>query len=132
MLNEVIVEGAVTAKVWRYGDDLFFRLASYRDASRPAKPLHPDAVGKTDKKAAPDYITVRVPGGMIAGVPVTVKRGQRLRVHGWLASFDEQLTLGDFLQQAEGDKPQVEDKYLGLAMPTYRLDLICERIVVLD
>lgn len=131
MLNKVTVEGVVTAKIWRYDDDLFFRLACYRDATRPLKPLHPNAVDKTDKKAAPDYITIRVPGGMIAGVPVAVKREQHLRVYGWLASSDERLTLGDFLRQAEGPKPELRE-HLDLAMPTYRLDVVCERIVLLE
>ncbi len=38
MLNEVQIEGLVARESWTYDKDLFFRLASYRDAGLPAKP----------------------------------------------------------------------------------------------
>jgi hypothetical protein len=127
MLNESVVEGVVTGKIWNYGGDLFFRLACYRDPGRPNK-AHP---GGGDRDA-PDYVTVRVMDGMVGGVTVSVRPRQRVRVHGWLASRDETLTLQQFVDEVEDDKPAVAKKYLDTSIPTYRLDLVPQRIVVLQ
>ena len=59
MLNEVQIEGIIAKEPWKYDRDLFFRVASYRDADMPAKP------DITPGRDEPDYINVRVPGGEI-------------------------------------------------------------------
>ena len=50
MLNEVQIEGIVARESWSYDRDLFFRIASYRDAGLPAKVL-PVKFSETEKSA---------------------------------------------------------------------------------
>jgi hypothetical protein len=54
MINEVIIEG-IAIKNWKYLDDLFVRLASYREPDLPSRPY--DAV-----RDLADYVNVRLPG----------------------------------------------------------------------
>lgn len=130
MLNEIIVEGIVTSKQWRYDGHQFFRLASYRDTTRPTKPAPDHVENHTDK---PDYVTIRMPNGLVGGVPVTVEKGQHVRIHGYLASQDGTMSLAQFLSDARGkDKPQVSKKHRGLSIDTYRVDVVPERIIVFE
>ena len=91
MINDVVLEGIVTREPWKYTDDLFFRLATYRDTDLPPKPL--DA-----ERDQADYINVRVSGG--ANGLMSIRRGMRLRVHGFLQSRDYRESLNDFLEKA--------------------------------
>jgi hypothetical protein len=132
MLNEVTVEGFVTSKIWRYREDLFFRLASHRDPGRPEK------TGAPGQNNIPDFITIRVPGGMIGGVPYSPRRGEQLRIYGWLASEDDTMTLGDFVRQLrDEDREALEsavelgDDELRRRIIAYRLDVVPQRVVVL-
>ena len=79
MINEVILEGVVVREPWKYTDDLFFRLGVYRDADMPSKKLD-------QERDSGDYINVRVNGG--ANGLIHVRRGMRLRVHGFFQSRD--------------------------------------------
>mgnify|MGYP001217518195 CR=1 FL=1 len=103
MLNEVQIEGIIAKEPWKYDRDLFFRVASYRDADMPAKP------DITPGRDEPDYINVRVPGG--ATSLMTATRGDRVRVHGFLQSRDFKESLAEFLGKARknGDAPDVDD-----------------------
>ncbi len=104
MLNQVHVEGYVTKKIWQYSGDTFFRLAVYRDPDRPRK--------KTDRNSnerdKPDYITIKVPASLLAGLPVQFISGQRVQVHGWLESREYESTLSEFLQDARGPKLEID------------------------
>lgn len=103
MLNEVQIEGIIAKEPWTYDRDLFFRVASYRDADMPAKP------DITPGRDEPDYINVRVPGG--ATSLMTATRGDRVRVHGFLQSRDFKESLTEFLGKARknGEAPDIED-----------------------
>lgn len=63
LLNEVQIEGIIAKEPWKYDRNLFFRVASYRDADMPAKP------DITPGRDEPDYINVRVPGGATSLMP---------------------------------------------------------------
>ncbi len=91
MINTVIVEGIVARESWRYGNDLFFRLACYRDSDVTAK-------AETGREE-PDYVNVRLPGG--AGGLFSAKKGMRVRVHGYLQSRDFTETLDEFLKKSK-------------------------------
>lgn len=91
MLNEVQIEGLVAREAWTYDKDLFFRIASYRDADMPIKP---DVVPGRDE---PDYVNVRVPGG--ATSLVSPRKGMRVRVHGYLQSRDFKESMAEFIEK---------------------------------
>lgn len=93
MINEVVLEGIVV-KIWKYADDLLFRLASYRDPDLPQKLL-------SDVQDAADFVTIRVIKGNL-GAPVVVDKGVHVRVHGFLQSRDYEESLADFLKDARG------------------------------
>ena len=104
MLNEVQIEGLVARESWTYDKDLFFRIASYRDAGLPNKP---DIVPGRDE---PDYVNVRYPGG--ATSLFAPRKGMRVRVHGYLQSRDFKESMADFLEKARkggGELPPVEN-----------------------
>ncbi|MBI9050002.1 MAG: hypothetical protein JEZ00_11315 [Anaerolineaceae bacterium] len=91
MINEVILEGIVVRDPWKYMDDLFFRLVSYRDSDQPAKKLD-------QERDAGDYVNVRLKGG--ANGLIQVRKGMRLRIHGFLQSRDYRESLEEFIQKA--------------------------------
>ncbi len=91
MINTVVVEGIVARESWRFGNDLFFRLASYRDSDVSVKP--------ENGREEPDYVNVRVPGG--AGGLFAAQKGMRVRVHGYLQSRDFNETLEEFLRKSK-------------------------------
>jgi hypothetical protein len=95
MLNEVQIEGIITREPWRHDKDLFFRIASYRDADMPVKP------DLTPGRDEPDYLNVRIPGG--ATSLMTAPRGSRVRIHGFLQSRDFKESLADFMRKANRD-----------------------------
>jgi hypothetical protein len=110
MLNQVHVEGYVTKRQWTYSGDTFFRLAAYRDPDRPRKEADRQDPNERDK---PDYITIRVPATLLAGLPVQFQAGQRVQVHGWLESREYNYTLAEFLDDAQGPKPEVDEAQAG-------------------
>lgn len=99
MLNVVVIEGYVTNKIWHWSGDLCFRLASYRDTHLPQKPPPPP---ETNHQQTADYVTVRVVGGAPGGLPVAIRPGQHVRVHGFLGSRPWRRTLLDLAQAAQG------------------------------
>ncbi len=101
MLNQVHVEGYVTKRIWQYDGDTFIRLATYRDQDRPRK----KANGRANERDQPDYVTVRVPS---TAMPIALRAGQRVQIHGWLESQSQKFTLADFLEAADGSKPDVD------------------------
>ena len=56
MINDVVLEGIVVREPWKFMEDLFFRMAVFRDTDLPAKPLGVD-------RDASDFINIRVLGG---------------------------------------------------------------------
>jgi hypothetical protein len=128
LINDVVLEGIVTREPWKYTDDLFFRLATYRDTDLPPKPL--DA-----ERDQADYVNVRVCGG--ANGLMSIRRGMRLRVHGFLQSRDFRESLSDFLGKAHkaGNTAQIE---LGEVKPEQILidrnvvEIVARRLIVLD
>lgn len=95
MINEVILEGIVVRDPWKFMDDLFFRLVTYRDRDLPAKKL--DA-----EHDAGDYTNWRIIGG--ANGLIQIRRGMRLRVHGFLQSRDFRESLDEFVSKARKSK----------------------------
>jgi hypothetical protein len=91
MINEVILEGIVVRDPWKYMDDLFFRIVVYRDSDQPAKKLD-------QQRDAGDYVNIRLKGG--ANGLIQVRKGMRLRIHGFLQSRDYRESLEEFLQKA--------------------------------
>ena len=91
MINDVVLEGIVVRDPWKFMDDLFFRLVTYRDSDLPAKKLDLE-------RDAGDYINVRVNGG--ANGLIHIRRGMRLRVHGFLQSRDFRESLEEFINKA--------------------------------
>lgn len=128
MINEVILEGIVVREPWKFTDDLFFRLASYRDSDQPAKPLD------TERDEA-DYINVRVNGG--ANGLMVIRRGMRLRVHGFLQSRDFKESLDEFMEKARraGNYVQVkitDTKLERVSIERTVVEVVAQRIIVLD
>jgi hypothetical protein len=95
MINDVVLEGIVVRDPWKFMDDLFFRLVIYRDSDLPAKKLDLE-------HDAGDYINVRVNGG--ANGLIHIRRGMRLRVHGFLQSRDFRESLEEFINKARKSK----------------------------
>jgi hypothetical protein len=110
MLNQAHIEGYTTKKQWTYSGDRFFRLAVYRDPDRPRKESNRKT---TDERDQPDYVTVRLPAALLAGLPVQFDPGQRVQVHGWLESREFEYRLDEYLDDAQGPKPEVEPAQAG-------------------
>ena len=91
MNNEVTLEGIVVRDSWKYMDDLFFRIVIYRDSDLPAKKLDLE-------RDAGDYINIRKNGG--ANGLIQIRRGMRLRVHGFIQSRDYRESLEEFINKA--------------------------------
>jgi len=125
MLNEVQIEGIIAKEPWKYDRDLFFRVASYRDADMPAKP------DITPGRDEPDYINVRVPGG--ATSLMTATRGDRVRVHGFLQSRDFKESLTEFLGKARknGEVPDVDDADK-IKIDRGILEVVAQRVVRME
>jgi hypothetical protein len=125
MLNEVQIEGIIAKEPWKYDRDLFFRVASYRDADMPAKP------DITPGRDEPDYINVRVPGG--ATSLMTATRGDRVRVHGFLQSRDFKESLSEFLGKARknGEAPDVDDADK-IKIDRGILEVVAQRVVRME
>lgn len=128
MINDVVLEGIVTREPWKYTDDLFFRLATYRDTDLPPKPL--DA-----ERDQADYVNVRVCGG--ANGLMSIRRGMRLRVHGFLQSRDFRESLSDFMEKARksGSTVQIETgevKPEQVLIDRNVVEVIARRLIVLD
>ena len=132
MINEVAIEGIVVRDPWKFMDDLFFRLVVYRDSDLPAKKLDLE-------RDAGDYINVRVNGG--ANGLIHIRRGMRLRVHGFLQSRDYRESLEEFINKARKSKNcadlAVEIKASELKQNQILIDrnvveAVARRIIVLD
>ena len=128
MINEVILEGIVVRDPWKFMDDLFFRLVTYRDRDLPAKKLDLE-------HDAGDYTNWRIIGG--ANGLIQVRRGMRLRVHGYLQSRDFRESLEEFINKARKSKNMadltVEAKAPELAregMPARLSQILIDRNVV--
>ncbi|MBU0973867.1 MAG: hypothetical protein KKC20_24730 [Proteobacteria bacterium] len=102
MQNRVFIEGIV-AKAYKYKNDLFLRLACYRD---PREPIKRNAEGRDE----PDYISVRLTNA----VPklITYEVGLHLRIEGLLQSREYQENLDEYLGRSNVQKlpnrPSVE------------------------
>lgn len=130
MVNEVILEGIVTS-TWTFSDDLFVRLASYRDADQPAKLL-------TEERDGADFINARLTKG--ARSLMSIQKGMQLRVHGLLQSrvFDE--TLNEFIERSrsqerlpDGVKVEVKGSTnTAVAVGRNQIEILVNRILVID
>jgi len=81
--------GEVT-RIWSRGGDVFARL----DTGDPQPP----------GESAPNVIpraTLRFPGGQVAGREVSLLKGDRLRLSGYLVDINQTETLADFLRRAD-------------------------------
>lgn len=132
MINEVIVEGIVVRDPWKFMEDLFFRLVVYRDSDQPSKKLDLE-------RDAGDYINVRVNGG--ANGLIHIRRGMRLRVHGFLQSRDYRESLEEFIGKARKSKPfgelAIEIKSNDFKPGQVQIDrnvveVVAKRIIVLE
>jgi hypothetical protein len=129
VINDVIIEGIVVREPWKYMDDLFFRLGVFRDSDLPAKPLDPE-------RDAADYINIRVSGG--ATGLISIRRGMRLRVHGFFQSRDFKENLEEFLEKAKkiaGSDLAVEVKDLKpnqVWIERNSVEIVARRLIVLD
>ena len=132
MINEVIVEGIVVRDPWKFMEDLFFRLVVYRDSDQPSKKLDLE-------RDAGDYINVRVNGG--ANGLIHIRRGMRLRVHGFLQSRDYRESLEEFIGKARKSKPfgelAIEIKTNDFKPGQVQIDrnvveVVAKRIIVLE
>lgn len=132
MINEVVLEGIVVREPWKFMDDLFFRLVIYRDSDLPAKKLDLE-------RDAGDYINVRVNGG--ANGLIHIRRGMRLRVHGFLQSRDYRESMEEFISKARKSKNcadlAVDIKACDLKQNQVLIDrnvveAVARRIIVLD
>ena len=132
MINEVVLEGIVVRDPWKFMDDLFFRLVIYRDSDLPSKKLDLE-------RDAGDYINVRVNGG--ANGLIHIRRGMRLRVHGFLQSRDYRESLEEFISKARKSKScadlAVDIKACDLKQNQVLIDrnvveAVARRIIVLD
>jgi hypothetical protein len=122
MINEVVLEGIVV-KTWKYADDLLFRVACYRDPDLPHKPY-------SNSQDAADFVTIRVLKGNM-GAPVTVDRGDHIRVHGFIQSRDYEESLADFLKDARGPELALPENLAptDLRAPRATTEVIARRIM---
>ncbi len=90
MLNQVNFEGFVVNS-WTFGNDIFVRMASYRDPGQPIKRLN-------ESKDEPDYVNVRFTNA--ANQMPTFPTGTLLRVEGLLQSREYNESLDEFLKKA--------------------------------
>ncbi len=129
MLNEIILEGIVVREPWKYTDDLLFRLGVYRDSDLPAKPFD-------QERDAADYINVRVDGG--ANGLINIRRGMKLRVHGFFQSRDFRESLEEFIEKAKRNSTcelQVEIKDLRpnqIFIDRNAVEIVAKRLIVLE
>ena len=130
MINETILEGVVI-NTWTYADDLFFRLASYRDADQPVKPL-------TEERDGADYINARLTKG--ARSLISIQKGMRLRVHGLLQSRGFTETLDEYIEKSRsqnhiGDDVMVEVKGATgseVVVGRNQVEILVSRILVME
>jgi hypothetical protein len=130
MINEVILEGIVI-NTWTFADDLFFRLASYRDIDQPRKPLNEERDGA-------DYINARLSKG--ARSLISIHKGQHLRVHGLLQSREFSETLHEFLEKsrsqnrlAEGITVEVKGTTTNdVTIGRNQIEILVNRILVME
>lgn len=134
MLNETHVEGYVTKKQWTYSGDKFMRIAVYRDPDRPRKDN--DRGSSKGGHDQPDYVTVKLPATLFAGMPVDFRPQLRVQVHGWVESRQYEQTLAEFLSSAKQDEakemdvdPELAKKIIAYRSSTW---IVAERIQVLD
>lgn len=130
MINEVILEGVVTS-TWTFSDDLFVRLASYRDADQPTKLL-------TEERDGADFINARLTKG--ARGLLSIHKGMQLRVHGLLQSrvFDE--SLDEFIERSRSQErlsKEVTVEVKGspgieVAVGRNQIEILVNRILVID
>ena len=129
MINDVVIEGIVVREPWKFMDDLFFRLAAFRDTDLPAKPLD-------SERDAADYINVRISGG--ATGLITMRRGMRLRIHGFFQSRDYKESLAEFVEKARkrsGTDITVECNDLKLEQvfnDHNSVEVVARQLIVLD
>jgi hypothetical protein len=132
LINEVAIEGIVVRDPWKFMDDLFFRLVIYRDSDLPAKKLDLE-------RDAGDYLNVRVNGG--ANGLIHIRRGMRLRVHGFLQSRDYRESLEEFISKARKSKncadlaveiKASELKHNQILIDRNVVEAVARRIIVLD
>jgi hypothetical protein len=126
MLNEVQIEGIIARDPWTYDRDLFFRIASYRDADMPAKP------DLTPGRDEPDYVNVRVPGGVTS--LMTPTRGDRVRIHGFLQSRDFKESLEGFMRKAstKGSVDVEPEEARGIKIDRNTVEVVASRVVRLE
>lgn len=91
MINHIFFEGIVV-NTWKFGSDLFARLASYRDPGQPLKRI-------SETRDEPDYVNVRFTNAVPQGV--LFEKGNLLRVEGLLQSREYQENLSEFILKAQ-------------------------------
>jgi primosomal replication protein N len=132
MINEVILEGIVVRDPWKYMDDLFFRIVIYRDSDQPAKKLD-------QQRDAGDYVNIRLRGG--ANGLIQVRKGMRLRIHGFLQSRDYRESLEEFVAKAKRNRtfsglevalPEKTFKPNQVQIDRNMVEVVSKRIIVLD
>jgi len=129
LINDVVIEGIVVREPWKFMDDLFFRLAAFRNTDLPAKPLD-------SERDAGDYINVRISGG--ATGLIIMRRGMRLRIHGFFQSRDYKECLAEFVEKARkrsGTEITVECKDLKpeqVFIDRNSVEVVARRLIVLD
>ncbi len=130
MINQVVFEGILT-NTWTYADDLFLRLASYRDPDQPPKRL-------TEIRDAADYVNVRITKGALRALDL--HSGMALRVHGLLQSREYDETLDDFLSKAKKNNNHQEGINVEITGGSPRqvsagrnlVEILSERIIVIQ
>jgi hypothetical protein len=129
MLNEIMLEGIVVREPWKYTNNLFFRMGVYRDSDLPAKPFD-------QERDAADYINIRVDGG--ANGLINIRRGMRLRVHGFIQSRDFRESLEEFIEKARKSSTcelQVETRDVRpnqIFIERNAVEVVARRLIVLD
>ena len=132
MINTIIIEGIVVRDPWKYMDDLFFRMVTYRDSDLPAKKLD-------QERDAGDYVNIRVYGG--ANGLIHIRRGMRLRIHGFLQSRDYRESLEEFVNKARKNRistdlaVEIQNSELKpnqILIDRNIVEIISRRIIVLD
>ncbi|MCX6056106.1 MAG: hypothetical protein NTZ74_14560 [Chloroflexi bacterium] len=132
MINEVVLEGIVVREPWKYMEDLFFRVVIYRDHDLPVKKLD-------QEHDAGDYINVRLNGA--ANGLIQIRKGMRLRIHGFLQSRDYKESLENFLGKARRSGNRLEEEGMIQAgdpriaqvlVDRNLVETVARRIIVLD
>jgi hypothetical protein len=97
MAGSIVVLDGIVASTWKFQDDLFARLAIYRNPYDPQKNKY-----QSEKRDLADYVVCRFEKGYYQN-PSGFSKGTQIHIQGILESVDSVKSLQEFLEGAKKD-----------------------------